>query len=114
MCPQVCLLKGISPEIAAMPNMLNGVTGSSLACSYSTALPPLAGQPLAHAVPAEPMRADRVELSEVTGADDGLEAEAGVRALVNRIRLSIKARDYLTSEKIGVAVDRIHQELLGH
>lgn len=115
MYPQVYLLNGISTESAAMPNMLNGVTGSSHTCSHSTALRPLAGQQrVARAVPAEPMREDRLELSAVAGADNGVQAEAGVRrALVNRIRLSIKAGDYLTSEKIDVTVDCIHQDLLG-
>jgi anti-sigma28 factor (negative regulator of flagellin synthesis) len=57
-------------------------------------------------------RADSVELSEAARDFDDLKSGRIREALVQRIRAEIAEGTYLTTEKIDVAVDRLHAELL--
>ena len=99
-----------------MPNVLNGVATSNHICSCSAALCPLAREGrAAREVPAGLTSEDRVDLSEVAVEDNCSQDAPGFRReLVERIRRSIAAGDYLTSEKIDVTVGCICHELFGH
>jgi hypothetical protein len=98
-----------------MPNMLNGVAGSSHSCNRSAALRPIARNwQAAREILAGLMLKDRVDLPETAGEYNCSDAAPGVdHDLVERIRRSIAARDYLTPEKIDVTVDCIYRELFG-
>jgi hypothetical protein len=69
----------------------------------------------AHQAPATPMPEGRVDLPKAVGeVHCGQDAPRIHHELVERIRQSIAAGDYLTSEKIDVTVDCICRELLSH
>jgi hypothetical protein len=110
------LLNGISKESAAMPTVFDGVAVSGHIGSRAAALRPLAREwQMAREVSAGLMREDRVELSTAAGEGNRCPDTPRIRdELVERIRRSIAAGDYLTSEKIDVTVTCIYQALLGH
>ena len=98
-----------------MANMLDGAASSIHICSRSAALRSLARKRrVAREVPAGLRREDRVEWSTAAGEGNRCPDTLRIRhELVERIRRSIAAGDYLTPEKIEVTVDRICQELSG-
>jgi hypothetical protein len=97
-----------------MPNMLDGAAGSSHICTRSAALRPLARKRrMAREVPAGLMPEDRIDLPEAAEDNCCDDAPRVDRELVEGIRQSIEAGDYLTSEKIDVTVDCIYRELFG-
>jgi anti-sigma28 factor (negative regulator of flagellin synthesis) len=58
--------------------------------------------------PAEPLTADRVELSDAARAHLAGERSEPIRqGMVNRVRAEIGAGTYLSDEKLDVAVDRL-------
>ena len=98
-----------------MANMFDGITGSSPICSRWAALHRFARESQAvckaagHLIPE-----DRVELSEAAGeGNHGQDAQRISHESVERIRRSIAAGNYLTSEKIDATVERLYEELLG-
>ncbi len=98
-----------------MPNTFDGIAGLDHLSNRSDALRPLTRERrVACEVPAGMMREDRVELSAAAGEGDRCADTPRIRdELVERLRRSIAAGDYLTSEKIDVTVDCIYQELFG-
>jgi anti-sigma28 factor (negative regulator of flagellin synthesis) len=57
---------------------------------------------------------DSISLSEVVGeSNHAQEARPNRHQLVERLRQSIAAGNYLTSEKIDGTVERLYRELLG-
>ncbi len=99
-----------------MPTVLDEVAVSSHIGSRAAALRPLAREGRgAREVPAGLMAEDRVELSTAAGEGNRCPDTPRVRdELVERIRRSIAAGDYLTPDKIDVTVGCIYQELRRH
>ena len=99
-----------------MPNMLDGVAGSSHICRHWAALHPFARESgVVCKAGGDLLPEDRGELSAAAGeSNHGQDALRIRHELVERIRQSIAAGDYLTSEKIDAAVKGLHEELLGH
>jgi hypothetical protein len=109
------LLNGISKESAAMLNMLDGVAGSSHISSRWAAVPPCARESRVVCKAAgDLIPEDRVEPSETAGeGNHGQDAQRIGHEPVERIRRSIAAGNYLTSEKIDATVERLYAELFG-
>jgi anti-sigma28 factor (negative regulator of flagellin synthesis) len=98
-----------------MASMFDGIIGSSQICSRWAALHPFAREARAMCKAAgDLIPEDRVELSEAAGeGNHGQDAQRIRHESVERIRRSIAAGDYLTSEKIDATVERLYEELLG-
>ena len=98
-----------------MANMFDGIIGSSQICGRWVALHPFARESRVVCKAAgDLIPEDRVELSATAGEDNhGQDALRICHESVERIRQSIAAGDYLTSEKIDAAVERLCEELLG-
>jgi anti-sigma28 factor (negative regulator of flagellin synthesis) len=98
-----------------MAHMFDDVITLSQISSHSAALHPLAREShVARKAPGGPIPQDRLELSEAAGEGNRGQDAVQIRLeLVERIRQSVAAGNYLTSDKIDAAVERLYQVLSG-
>ena len=98
-----------------MANMFDGIPGPSQICSRRAAWHPFARESrVVREAAADQIQDDRVELSEAAiEANHGRDAQRIRDESVERIRRSIAAGDYLTSEKIDATVERLYEVLSG-
>jgi hypothetical protein len=109
------LLNGIRKENAAMASVFDGDMRLSQIGRPSAASHPRARKSqAAREATGELTPEDRVELSEAAGkGDNGQVARRICHLLVERLRQSIAADEYLTPEKIDGTVERLYRELFG-